>query len=55
MEEKKIEYAIAVVTNGKVFPKVFITKEEAEKYKSHRPDPASWKIVSREVIYGDWQ
>lgn len=55
MGEKKIEYAIASVTTDKVVPKIFITKEEAEKYKSYRPSPAHWKIVSREVVYGDWK
>lgn len=53
--EKKTEYAIAAIVNGKVFPKVFMLEEEAEKYKSYRPDPNCWKVVKREVTYGEWQ
>ena len=53
--EKKIEYAIAAVTTDKVFPKVFITEEEADKFKSYRPDPSHWKVVSREVTYSEWK
>lgn len=53
--EKKIEYAIAAVTTDKVFPKVFMTEEEAKKFKSYRPNPSHWKVVSREVTYSEWQ
>lgn len=53
--EKKIEYAIATVVNGRIFPKVFMSEEEAEKYKSYRPDQSHWKIVRREVVYGEWE
>ena len=51
---KVTEYAIAAVTTDKVFPKVFITEDEAEQFKERRPDPSHWKLVSREVTYGEW-
>ena len=53
--EKKIEYAIALVINDKVVPKVFTTEEEAELFRERRPDPSHWKVVRREVTYGEWQ
>lgn len=53
--EKKIEYAIAAVVNGKVFPKVFMSEEEAKLFRKVRPDPSHWKIVRREVVYGEWE
>lgn len=53
--EKKMEYAIAAIINGKVFPKVFLSEEEANLFKAARPDPTHWKIVSREIIYGEWK
>lgn len=52
---KRIEYAIASVTTNKIVPRVFATKEEAKKFKDLRPDPTHWKLVSREVTYGDWK
>jgi hypothetical protein len=52
---KVTEYAIAAVTTNKVFPKVFITEEEAEQFKERRLDPSHWKVVSREVTYGEWK
>ena len=53
--KKKIEYAIASITTNKIVPKIFTTKEGAEMFKSYRPNSDHWKIVSREVIYGDWK
>lgn len=53
--ERKIEYALASVSTGKVFPQVFMTGEEAEKIKSYRPDPNHWKVVTREVSYSEWK
>lgn len=49
------EYAIAAVTTGKVVPTVFMTEEEAERFKQWRPDPSHWKLVSREVVYSEWE
>lgn len=49
------EYAIAAVTTDKVFPKVFITEKEANDFREGRPDPSHWKLVSREVTYGEWK
>lgn len=51
----KTEYAIAAVTTNKIFPKVFLTEEEAEQFKERRPDPSHWKVVSRDVTYGEWK
>lgn len=53
--EKKTEYGIAVVSNGKVLPVKFETQTEAEIYRSRRVDPTHWKVVSREVTYGEWK
>ena len=53
--EKKIEYAIAAVVNGKVFPRVFMSEEEAKLFIEIRQDPSHWKIVRREVVYGEWK
>lgn len=52
---KTTEYAIASATTNTVFPKVLKTLEEAEDYRSKRPDPSHWKIVSREVTYSEWK
>ena len=49
------EYAIAAVTTDKVVPMFFMTEEEAERFKERRPDPSHWKLVSREVTYGEWK
>lgn len=49
------QHAIAAVTTGKVFPVVFVTEEEAKQFKDKRPDPTHWKLVSREVTYGEWK
>lgn len=54
-ERVHIEHAIAAITTGKVFPKVFETEKEAEQFKERRPDPSHWKVVSREVTYGEWK
>lgn len=51
----KIEYAVAAVTTDKIFPKVFLTEDEANRFKDCRPDPSHWKLVSREVTYGEWK
>ena len=53
--EKKVEYAIAAAVNGKVFPKVFMSEEEVKLFIKIRPDPSHWKIVRREVVYGEWE
>jgi len=53
--ERKTEFAIAAVATNKVFPKQFATHEEAEAYRLKRPDPTHWKVVSREITYGDWK
>ena len=53
--QKIIEYGLMVVNTGKVFPKSFITKDDAEKYRSRSVDPEHWKVVSREVIYSEWK
>lgn len=52
--EKKIEYTIATVKNTKVFPEVFMSEEEAELFRKERSVPSHWKIVKREVVYGEW-
>lgn len=51
----KTEYAVAAVATDKIFPKIFITEDEAKQFQEHRPDPSHWKIVSREVTYGEWK
>lgn len=53
--EKKIEFAIATIGKNKVVPKIFQSEEEAEKYRLQRHNPSNWKVVKREVIYGEWQ
>lgn len=53
--ETKVEYGIASVSTGKVVPVKFETQTEAEIYRSRRVDPAHWKVVSREVTYGEWK
>lgn len=50
MEVKRMEFAIAVVTTGKVFPKIFKSKEDAEQFRLERADPDHWKIVSRTIV-----
>ena len=52
---KTIEYSIAAVTTNNVFPKVFTTKIEAENFRMKRPNPSHWKVVSREITYGEWK
>ena len=51
---KVTEYAVAAISTGKVFPKIFRTKEGAEGFRAMRSDPSHWKLVSREVTYGEW-
>lgn len=55
MEERKIEFAIATVGTTKVVPKTFLSETEAEKFRLQRHNPSNWKVVKREVIYGEWQ
>lgn len=49
------EYAIATVTNSKVFPKIFKTETAANIYRAERADPGHWKVVVRTVSYSDWR
>ena len=53
--EKRYQYAIAGVTTGRVFPKIFDSEQEAIDYKKKRPEPDNWKIVKREVTYTNWE
>lgn len=55
MEERKIEFAIATIGTTKVVPKIFQLETEAEKFRLQRHNPSNWKVVKREVIYGEWQ
>lgn len=52
---KKLEYALMAVTTKKVFPRVYSTKEEAEKNRMKHAEPDHWEIVAREVTYGNWK
>lgn len=52
---RTVEFAIMAVTTNKVFPKIFKDADAAEDYKSKRSDPAHWKVVRREVTYGEWE
>lgn len=51
----KTEYAVAAVTTGKIFPAVFTSEEKAKQFKEERGNPSNWKIVSRKVIYNEWE
>lgn len=53
--EKKTEFALALKSTGKVLPKVFKTETAAEEFCKRSICPDSWKIVQREVVYGDWK
>lgn len=53
--QKIIEYGLMAINTGKVFPKIFNTKDDAEKYRLRSVDPEHWKVVSREVMYGEWK
>ena len=50
----RTEYSLAVVSTGKVIPKIFPTEQEAEEYRAQRSDPEHWKVVRRAVIYKGW-
>lgn len=52
---EKTEYAVRAVTTKKVFPKVFKTKDDAEKNRQKHADPEHWEIVKRNVLYGEWE
>lgn len=52
---KVTEYAIAAVTTDKVFPVIFTTEADAERFRKRRNDPSHWKVVSREITYGEWK
>ena len=51
----QMQYAIAAVSTGKIFPRIFKTETEAEEYISHRTDPNKWRVVCRDVVCGEWR
>ena len=53
--DKKKQFAIAAVTTGRVFPKIWETYDEAEQYRMRRQNPENWKVVCREITYGEWK
>lgn len=57
VNEKGYQYAIATVTTGRVFPKVFDTEQDAIDYKNKKPEPDHWKVVKREItiMVTDWE
>lgn len=54
MKVKRMEFAIAAVTTGKIFPKIFKNKKDAERFRLERADPDHWKVVSRAIWETDW-
>lgn len=52
---KNIEFAMVSIVTGKVFSKIFKTENDAKEYISKRHNPENWKVVCREVIYGEWE
>ena len=53
--KKVIEYGIASVTTGKVLSKTFKSRHEVEEFCANRSNPDHWKILYREIEYGDWK
>lgn len=53
--KKTRDYALMSATTNNVFPQRFNSAEEAEKRRLETPDPSHWKIVSREISYGEWE
>ena len=55
MDWKWIEFAIAAVSTGKIFPRIFSNEKDAENFRRERADPNNWKIVSRTLWQSDWE
>ena len=57
MENKEIQYSLASVRTGNVLPAKFKfpSETEANDYRERRPNPNQWKVVKREVTYGEWE
>ena len=48
-------WAIRAKTTKKIFPKPFLSREQAEEFREHRADPEHWEVVKQEITYSDWE
>lgn len=55
METKEIQYSLASVRTSNVLPAKFQSETEANDYRERRPNPNQWKVVKREITYGEWE